>query len=51
MAGGLILLFVLSRKVLLNLLVFLVFMMMEGILLHRQMKRENRSAVTLLKGE
>ena len=50
MAGGLILLFVLSRKVLLNLLVFLVFMMMEGILLHRQMKRENRSAVTLMKG-
>ena len=51
LTGGLILLFLLSRKLLLNLLVYIIFFVLEGGLLYQQMKKENQSAVTLLKGE
>ncbi len=49
--GSLVLLYFLSRKLMLNLCIFAAFLLIEGILLHQQMKKENRSAVTLLKGE
>lgn len=45
------LLFILSRKFWLNFSMFLLFLLMEVVILYRQMKRESRGAVTLLKGE